>query len=77
MASGRRSCASGEEQVATLKKAGASDKLIAAMQAKGRKAGEIGDVTDFVLVLDCSGSMTDAVEIRQNTIWRTPGAPVS
>jgi Mg-chelatase subunit ChlD len=42
-----------------LKKAGATDKLLAAMKGKRRPAGNTSDVTDFALILDCSGSMID------------------
>lgn len=48
------------DQIAELKKAGASDKLIAALK-RGReisgKAAEL--ITDFAVILDCSGSMKE------------------
>lgn len=48
------------KQVQELKRAGASEKLIAAMQGKrGASADQTGDVTDFAVVLDCSGSMME------------------
>jgi hypothetical protein len=46
-------------QADALKKAGASDALLASMQGRGRTAGGRGDVTDIALILDCSGSMSD------------------
>ncbi len=52
-----------EAQVEGLKRAGATDRVLAAMQgapAAGlARAGGVGDVTDLVLILDCSGSMVD------------------
>ncbi len=45
-------------QVAELQKAGASDELILALQ-KDRAGVARGDVTDLVVILDCSGSMVD------------------
>jgi HEAT repeat protein len=48
-----------ETQVEALKKAGASEKLLAAMQGKRPGAGGLGDVTDIAIILDCSGSMID------------------
>ena len=50
----------GEDQIAKLKKAGASEKVIAAMQKKGQKAGSGSDVAEFIVILDASGSMNDA-----------------
>jgi hypothetical protein len=52
----------GADQVEELKKAGASDKLIAALQ--GKRAAEKstatgGDITDIAILLDCSGSMME------------------
>ncbi len=49
----------GADQLAALRAAGATDKLIAAMQKKGALAPARSDVQDFVLILDCSGSMND------------------
>lgn len=49
----------GTEQVQQLQAAGASDALIAAMQKKGQAVAPGSDITDFVLILDCSGSMND------------------
>ena len=46
----------GARQIQELKKAGASQKIIQAMQS-GPKGP--GDITDIVLILDCSGSMLD------------------
>jgi hypothetical protein len=48
-----------EPQVEALKKAGASEKLLTAMQGKRPGAGGLGDVTDIAIILDCSGSMID------------------
>src|SRR5262249_24402947 len=45
-------------QVAELEQAGASNKLLAAMQGQ-RGADEPGEVTDYAFILDCSGSMMD------------------
>src|SRR5262249_53263834 len=45
-------------QVAELKKAGASNALLAAMQNKRGSPG-VTDATDFAVILDCSGSMMD------------------
>jgi hypothetical protein len=48
------------KQVAELKRAGASEKLLAAMSGKRKPSGEqTGDVTDFAILLDCSGSMME------------------
>src|SRR5262245_8749540 len=48
----------GADQVAELKKKGASEALLAALRGKrGGGASVSGDVTDFVIILDCSGSM--------------------
>jgi Mg-chelatase subunit ChlD len=52
-----------DEQIKVLKSKGASDKLIEALKRKGASAGHVAaassDITDFVLILDCSGSMRD------------------
>jgi hypothetical protein len=48
----------GADQVAELKKKGASETLLAALQGqRGGGASVSGSVTDFVIILDCSGSM--------------------
>ncbi len=48
------------EQVAALKQAGASDKLIAAMQGVRPLSPQAAElITDFAIVLDCSGSMKE------------------
>ncbi|HKQ49440.1 MAG TPA: VWA domain-containing protein [Phycisphaerae bacterium] len=48
------------EQVAELKKAGASEKLIAAMQGMRPLSPQAAEmITDFAIVLDCSGSMKE------------------
>ncbi len=49
----------GAQQLEQLKQAGASDSLINALQAKSAAVQSNSDVTDFVLILDCSGSMND------------------
>ena len=51
-----------DEQIKVLKSKGASDKLIEALKKKSAAAGHVAaasDITDFVLILDCSGSMRD------------------
>jgi len=51
-----------DEQVRVLKSKGASDKLIDALKKKSASAGHVAassDISDFVLILDCSGSMRD------------------
>src|SRR5262249_31717420 len=48
-----------ESQVDELKKAGASENLLATLQTKKSGVNSPGDVTDLVLILDCSGSMID------------------
>jgi hypothetical protein len=50
------------KQVEQIKKLGGSDKLIAAMQGPGGPASADNsgnDITDFVILLDCSGSMDE------------------
>ena len=46
-------------QVSELKKAGASEKLLAAMAGNRPQAEQTGDITDFAIILDCSGSMME------------------
>lgn len=46
-------------QVEKLRTAGASDRLLAALTRKPARVAAGSDVTSFVLILDCSGSMTD------------------
>ncbi|MDZ4689619.1 MAG: VWA domain-containing protein [Planctomycetaceae bacterium] len=49
------------EQLAELKQAGASDKLIAALRGVRPAAPQVAElITDFAIVLDCSGSMKEA-----------------
>jgi len=50
------------QQVQALKQAGATDKVIAAMQgARAAPAqGSASDITDLAIILDCSGSMQQA-----------------
>jgi len=48
------------KQIEELKRAGASEKLLAAMAGQRTPSGEqTGDVTDFAILLDCSGSMME------------------
>jgi hypothetical protein len=51
----------GTEDIARLKKAGASDALLAAMQSSGSSAAGVGtessEITDLALIVDYSGSM--------------------
>jgi hypothetical protein len=49
----------GEAQVDELKKAGATDALLAAMQEKRVAPNVISEITDFAIILDCSGSMAE------------------
>ena len=47
----------GADQIEALKKAGASEKLLAAMQGK-REGGDVAkEITDLAIILDCSYSM--------------------
>jgi len=46
-------------QVDELKKAGASEKLLQALAGKRIAAKSSHDITDFAIILDCSGSMID------------------
>ena len=52
----------GQDQVAALKKAGASDALITAMMKKGQTIAAGSDFGSFVIILDCSGSMKDKAQ---------------
>ncbi|MEX2317274.1 MAG: VWA domain-containing protein [Pirellulales bacterium] len=47
------------KQVEELKQAGASDKLLAALAGDRKRSDQQGDVTDFAILLDCSGSMME------------------
>lgn len=49
----------GADQVDELKRAGASERLVALLQGRRPQATVGSDVADFVLILDCSGSMKD------------------
>lgn len=49
----------GADQESELRKAGASDRLIAALKARVSAPAKPGDVSAFVLILDVSGSMRD------------------
>lgn len=53
----------GADQIKLLKSKGASDALIAAIAKKSAAGGQhhpaASDISDFVLILDCSGSMKD------------------
>ncbi len=46
-------------QIGELKDAGASSRLIKALQSKSATASISSDVGDYALILDCSGSMND------------------
>ncbi len=46
-------------QVAELKQVGASDKLLAAMMGNRPAPPTAADITDFAIILDCSGSMKE------------------
>lgn len=47
------------EQVAALKQAGATEKVLAAMQGIRAAPAQGGDVSDLAIILDCSGSMRE------------------
>lgn len=49
----------GADQVGQLKQAGASESLVSSLQAKAVTPQPNSDVANFILVLDCSGSMND------------------
>ena len=49
----------GADQEAALRKAGATDTVIAAIKAKATAAPAVGDIRAFVVILDVSGSMAD------------------
>lgn len=49
----------GAEDEARIRKAGAGDRIIEAMKGKRAKSAQQNDVTDIVIILDCSGSMTE------------------
>ncbi|HEV3021692.1 MAG TPA: VWA domain-containing protein [Pirellulales bacterium] len=51
----------GADQVDELKKLGASGKLLAALARERAQPDQTGDVTDFAIVLDCSGSMMETM----------------
>jgi len=51
----------GEEQVRILEQAGATDAVIAAMQKKGSTITPGSDISEFVVILDCFGSMKDQI----------------
>lgn len=54
----------GADQIAKLKEAGASEKIIAAL-SKPAAAGigdQVSDIRDFVVILDCSASMRDEAQ---------------
>lgn len=53
------------QQAAELKAAGASDKLLAALAGDRPQAESTGDVTDFAILLDCSGSMMEQMQDGQ------------
>ena len=49
----------GTDQVEKLRQAGASPTMIEAIQQKGTTVEAISDVSDFIIILDCSGSMNE------------------
>ncbi len=49
----------GEDQQERLRAAGASDSLLAFLSAPNASVEAPGDISDFVVILDCSGSMND------------------
>jgi len=49
----------GQDEITQLKAAGASEGLLGAMERKAERAKALGDCTDIVVILDCSGSMND------------------
>jgi Mg-chelatase subunit ChlD len=49
----------GSDDEARLRKAGASDRIIAAMKGNRPKSAQQNDVTDIAIILDCSGSMME------------------
>lgn len=57
----------GADQVAELKKAGATDKLLAALQGPRPASPQAAElITDFAIVLDCSGSMKELTKERES-----------
>jgi Ca-activated chloride channel family protein len=57
-----------EAQIQTLKQAGASDQLLSALQSPRSSGPNIGDVSDLVVILDCSGSMNGRTPDRRAKI---------
>jgi hypothetical protein len=49
----------GKREEEELKKAGASDQLLAYLRGRQTQPARIGDTSNFVVILDCSGSMGD------------------
>jgi Mg-chelatase subunit ChlD len=47
------------QEVAALKQAGATDKVVSAMQNLRASPAKASDVTDLAIILDCSGSMKE------------------
>jgi hypothetical protein len=52
-------------QVEALKKAGASEKLLAAMAGQRPAPSQAGDISDLAIILDCSGSMRELTTGRE------------
>lgn len=52
-------------QVAALKRAGATDKLLASMSGQRPGSPQSGDITDLAIILDCSGSMKELTTGRE------------
>jgi len=53
------------EQVAALKQAGASEKVLQAMQGLRAASAQSSDITDLAIILDCSGSMKELTAGRE------------
>jgi Mg-chelatase subunit ChlD len=53
------------EQVAALKQAGASEKVLSAMQGLRAASAKSSDITDLAIILDCSGSMKELTTGRE------------
>lgn len=55
----------GTDQVDELKKAGASETLLAALAGKRAASAQSSDITDLAVILDCSGSMQEQTKDGQ------------
>lgn len=56
----------GDAQTAELRAAGASDRLLKALAGERARPEPKGDVTDFAIVFDCSGSMSEKTSDGQS-----------